>query len=237
MIEKRVKLEVEGQKLVGILCLPEGEGPFPGVVCYHGRGSSRAKYTSLCQKLAENGIIGFCFDFRGHGESEGEFTKLSLVDGEKDALVAFDFLKSLKMTDSARIGICGSSMGAYLAAIVSSKKDVFSLVLRAPAVYALEAQNISLSQVFTRGFLESGDLRRVESILAIRKFMGNLLIVRGEKDEQIPKRVVDAYFKNAQNAKEKKLYTIKDATHALTDLPWQEELKRIVCGWFKKTLQ
>lgn len=212
MVEKRVEFEVEGQRLAGTVCGPEGKGPFPAVLVLHGRASNRQNKIRLIRELAIKGIIGLAFDFRGCGESEGQFQNATVENRLKDAFTAFDFLLSRK-TDESKIGIFGSSLGAYLALLVSEKKNIKSLILRSPAGY----DDFSIS--------------------AIKKFKGSLLIIWGDQDEISPKEIQDTYFENAKDVKEKKFYIIKGANHVLSDPVWQKEFERLTCNWFKKTLK
>ena len=58
------------------LSMPDGEGPFPGVLMLHGFGSSRDEvggmYATEAAALAEAGIASLHIDFRGFGQSAGD---------------------------------------------------------------------------------------------------------------------------------------------------------------------
>ncbi|PKP55158.1 hypothetical protein CVT91_16415, partial [Candidatus Atribacteria bacterium HGW-Atribacteria-1] len=74
--EEYVTLEVNDQKLRGMVHFPSGRGPFPAVALFHGFGGQRMEphfiFVKLSRLLAKNKIITARFDFRGSGESEGE---------------------------------------------------------------------------------------------------------------------------------------------------------------------
>jgi alpha/beta superfamily hydrolase len=57
---------------------PDGMGPFPGVVvCHphplHGGDMSNNVISAICETLAKHSIAALRFNFRGVGNSEGEF--------------------------------------------------------------------------------------------------------------------------------------------------------------------
>lgn len=238
MIQGRVEFRVEGQKLVGTLCLPKGKGPFPAVLFFHGRGSSQKRYIDYARRLArEAGIVAFCFDFRGHGGSEGDLDKLLIKASLKDAQAGFDFLKRQRQVDSERLGISGTSWGGYLAAIIASQNSgVKSLILRAPAVYKAEWKGAPLSSFPVEELKKLVAVGDVDSFKAIRKFKGSLLVICQEYDEVVPRVVTDAYYKNATSARKRKLYMLKGATHRITDLRLIKEVQNLAIDWFRKTL-
>ena len=93
-MEKKVEFKVGYETLLGSLFVPSGKGPFPGVLFFHGRGSDRIRYVPMAKKLSEHGIMGLAFDFRGCGESDGEFKNQSHKMGVEDAVAGLEFLLS-----------------------------------------------------------------------------------------------------------------------------------------------
>ena len=237
MREKRVEFKAEGQKLVGTLCFPEGKGPFPGVVFYHGMVSDRKGYIPLCRKLAKIGIVGLCFDHRGCGESEGEFGQISLVDRLEDAKKALEILRREIKLDKTRLGILGSSAGGYLAALLAEGENIKSLVLRAPPIYDDEIFREPMGKVYESRFTGRGEYKKSRVINRISQYKGSLLIIQSENDEVIPKEVIQAYSNNAVSAREKKIHIIRGATHTLPrGSSYKKEFRRVALDWFRRTL-
>jgi len=103
-----------GVKLGGKVLLPVSacdEHPVPAVVVCHGFGSSHRSVESSARILAQKGIAGIIFDFRGHGTSDGA------VDGKmaEDVADAWNELKQVPGVDNTRMGIIGHSLGAMSA--------------------------------------------------------------------------------------------------------------------------
>lgn len=108
MTERLVRFPGPQGELQGVLSLPEGAGPFPGVVLAHGFASSKRVFRKAARMLAQEGLASLRFDFRGHGESEG------VLDGYvfEDVITAVRFLEERPEVESERIGLVGHSMGA-----------------------------------------------------------------------------------------------------------------------------
>ena len=67
----------EGQQIAGTVHIPDGPGPFPGVLLCHGFTGQRIEahfiFVKMSRALEQAGIASLRFDFRGSGESEGRF--------------------------------------------------------------------------------------------------------------------------------------------------------------------
>lgn len=132
-----VVFENEGQKIFGVIHKPITSKPVPGVVICHGfAGNKIGKYriyVSIAQQLAQAGIATLRLDFRGSGESEGEFSEMT-IDGEvSDTLKGLDYLRSLPEIDPNRVGLIGNSFGGAVATLAAQRdQQVRSLALLAP---------------------------------------------------------------------------------------------------------
>ncbi len=101
-------------------------------------GNKSKALADICRK--EN--WGFCcFDFRGNGDSEGNFTDYTLQDWLDDARSVATML-----TDGPPLTIIGSSLGGWLAWMLGQElRHVHQLLLLAPAFNMMgkRAQDIS----------------------------------------------------------------------------------------------
>jgi len=240
--EEEIEFEVKGDKLRGTLFTPVGRGPHPAVVFYHGRNSSRQSYLPIGAQLAENGITAFCFDFRGHGESEGDPEKIQIEDLWLDTTKAFDFLRKrsgVEYDDEGNYGLCGVSMGGDFAATLAGiwSQNVKSLVLRAPTAYTLETGTEPIDTL-GRILKLRRDWKAARVFNYVKHFQGELLIVASQNDEEIPQALIQDYLDHAMSAKEKEVYMIKGTGHNLGDVdsPARLEFKKVVVDWFKNTL-
>jgi dienelactone hydrolase len=111
--ERRVAIDGPAGTLGASLILPEGSGPFPGVVFLHGSGPQpRDASRWAAQALAEHGIASLIYDKRGVGESEGDFVGASLEDLARDGIAAAEYL--LKVPSVEAVGFAGHSQGGWV---------------------------------------------------------------------------------------------------------------------------
>lgn len=234
-MEKQVEFKVGKLTLRGSLLIPHGKGPFPGVVIYHGRGSSRKRYLEFGKRLAENGTLNLVFDFRGCGESDGVLEEGTQRMGIDDARAGIEFLLDQDI-DKNRVGIVGSSFGGFVGAVVVGEHKVKSAVFRAPAVYPDQTLDTYVDSIEDLNFSKEDWLNSI-AYKGIQKFKGSLLLVESEKDEVVKSWVVKAYFENAINASKKELFVQKCAPHSLSGTPkFKKEFEDKACEWFKNTL-
>lgn len=143
---KEVKFTNRGQdiELAGMLFLPEGDGPFPGVVIIHGAGSSQrdnAWYLTMTAYLRKSGIAVLIPDKRGCVSSSGDWHTASFPDLATDTLAAIAYLRENHGDRISRIGVLGGSQGGQVVPIAASQsKDVaFAINLVGSAVPFHEA--------------------------------------------------------------------------------------------------
>jgi dipeptidyl aminopeptidase/acylaminoacyl peptidase len=149
--------ETQGLNLAGLLFLPDGRGPFPGVVIIHGSGTSAREnrwYLSLVSALQENGIAVLLPDKRGSEKSEGDWRTSSYEYLAMDTLAAVDYyLKAQEKMNISHIGIIGMSQGGFYAPLVA---------LQSPAVdFLVSVVGSSLDSYQTLHYEETNTLRQM----------------------------------------------------------------------------
>jgi len=131
----------ENEKIFSIFHAPINSGnkttKVPAILMCHGfAGQKTGKYrlyVTIAEELAKNGIAVLRIDFRGCGDSEGDFINTSLMGEVSDALKGLEFLNDHPAVDSSRLGIFGRSLGGAIAVIAAKKfKSIKSLALWAP---------------------------------------------------------------------------------------------------------
>jgi acetyl esterase/lipase len=111
-----------GVELYGDMWVPEGKGPFPGILFFHGGGfvggkRSDSEIDRLIAYYADNGYAVFSADYRLLRDG-GIFP-----NNVKDGKCALAWLKKNGArygVDTGRIGVMGESAGAYMAAMVAA---------------------------------------------------------------------------------------------------------------------
>lgn len=230
----------QGQRIDGTLFLPNKRAEkYPGVIFFHGLTSSEKRYLEFAQLLAENDIAGLTINMRGHGSSEGDPDKLMFHDALVDAQAAYDFFAGLETIDATRVGLCGSSWGATLAAMTTQSREIKSLLLRAPALYTAEMMDMTFNQVMSDEgniFHAIKDGQHAPAINAISRFHGSLLVVTSGLDALLPTRLTDLYITQAVLAKKKERVVMEGVPHPLDGQKNREDFAKIMLEWFGKTL-
>ena len=124
--------------IAATLQLPDGAGPFPAVLMFHGLGSSRDEvgliFADSADALARHGIASLRIDFRGFGKSDGDTGAFTLDRQNEDSDIALKALMATAGIDATRIGVMGFSFGAGAAIELAGAKrdDIKSVVVWAP---------------------------------------------------------------------------------------------------------
>lgn len=202
---KSVETEIdsEGFALRGHLAgLPEGGERRPGLVVCHGfpagkrTETSDANYPQLADRLAaESGWTVLSFNFRGCGESEGDF---SLGGWLADIHAAVDHVRHL--VDG--VWLSGFSTGGALALCAAGEDETVrgAAALAAPADFEhwgtdpsqLMVRARQLGVIRTKGFpldeeAWARELREIRPLALIGKIPPRpVLLVHGAEDEQVP---------------------------------------------------
>jgi len=180
---------VSGQKV--------GGGKQPVILVIHGWTSSMSRYPDRLAPALEKGYVCVFFDMRGHGETGGDLSQYSRQDHFDDCLAAYDFMVKLPMVDLENIFVFGSSYGGYMASLLSEKRSVHNLILKAPAQYPDEGWDepkLSQEKDTVGGYrLQHHTPEDNMALKSVSKYQGKLLFIECENDEQVPKQVINDY--------------------------------------------
>ncbi|MEO6741750.1 MAG: acetylxylan esterase [Chthoniobacteraceae bacterium] len=150
--------------VTGLLFLPLGKGPFPGVIvpCGHsGGGKAEEKYQRACIALAKQGMVAFCYDPLGQGERHqvmlptgktsppnhtvlgvscipigSNFAQFRIWDGMR----ALDYLASRPEVDAKRLGCTGNSGGGTLTSYLMALDE--RIIAAAPSCYLTSMRSL-----------------------------------------------------------------------------------------------
>lgn len=263
MQEIGISFENEGLALHGMLHLPDSRPTYPCVIFLHGYTGNRIEDHRLFVKAArdfcEHGMACLRFDFRGSGESQGDFADVTL-DGEiTDAFAAISFLRDYDEIDQTGIGLVGLSLGGSVAACVSAANTVSSVALWAPSVFvdllverggeivrdpyawlpenfkdAVKNQGKVDIGGFMRGKAYFESLKKVDPLREIVKYEGPVLIVHGSEDNVVSPINSELIYDTVKG--QRRLIMIDDADHAFSSVHWERQLIEETRIWFEQTL-
>lgn len=105
--------------------------PAPTVIICHGYRVSRAHLRSVAALEYARGYNVLCFDFRGHGESDGTMTSGGLAE-VRDLHAAIELAAEQPETAPGQIILHGFSMGAAVALMVLPHPQVAAVIADSP---------------------------------------------------------------------------------------------------------
>lgn len=260
MAQRITFLSQDKTKLAGTLQTAPGRSI---VVLAHGITVDKEEdgyFTQVARRLAESNIASFRFDFRAHGESEGQQENMALR-GELGDLVAA--IKLVEKKGFKNIGILAASFGGSIVALyLKSKKHRENLVC-----ICLWSPILNYETTFLKPSLPwmKNQVKRIEKKLS-RKGYGNLygettfrlgkklwqemknnkpyqnlqglniptLFIHGDKDNYVPYQDSIKYSKLP--AGDSQLITIKGADHGFEKPKEFREVLQATISFFKKHL-
>lgn len=190
--EEEVSYEnkVQNVTLAATLTLPQGKGPFPGVLLITGSGPQDRNESLLGHKpflvlsdyLTRKEIAVLRADDRGTGKSTGNFATATTADFATDAEAGIAYLKTRSEIDPHRIGLIGHSEGGIIAPMVAARNpDVAFIVMMAgsgvPGDQILPAQLQAIE--------EAGGKSHEEAAKDAAHEREVLTLVETEKDEAV----------------------------------------------------
>lgn len=233
----KVKIPIANDiQLSAMILRREGfTGKRPVILAIHGWTSEMARYPERIAPLIKMGWTGLLFDMRGHGETGGELKQLSAKDHHQDCLSAYDYIKSIEDADTENITVFGSSYGGYQACLLVAKRPVKNLILKAPAQYddvlfgvPDKQRSPETMQYRSRHHNPQDNM----TLKAINNFKGNILFIECEKDEQVPKQVINDYRDAITVNYDYEL--LIDADHACHAPGSNQAMINVMTKWFRK---
>lgn len=227
VLAEEVTFQANGRALRGRVFLPD-HPPEKYLLFVHGLRSNRSGYIERADVASRHlGAAALAFDLGGHGESEGQLADLAPADHLSELAAAFDFLLAAippHTPAGPKVGVCGSSYGGYLSALLPSVREVWRILLRAPALYPDTLFDVPLGQPRSSVATHSNMVSSSAS-----QFRGRMLIVESEKDTVIPHDVIRQYLEEFERSQHD---TIAGAAHALERTEHKEKFIELILRWF-----
>lgn len=228
---------VDGERIGSTLLVPASAHPdAPGILFVHGWGGSQGQYLDRARAVAALGCICLTFDLRGHEKTASQYEAVTRAHNLRDVLAAYDTLVQTPGVDRERVGLAGSSYGAYLGAIATTQRPVRWLSLRAPALYKDDGwhqpkRELHRDPEFAAFRRRAHDPEDNRALKACAQFKGDALVVESSDDAIVPRAVVASYLAALVQAHSITHRVIEGADHGLSREPWKFAYSEVLIRW------
>lgn len=249
MAQKTIKIKMDPKQMLRGTLFQEGtpKAANPAVLFVHGWKSDEKGYFKPAEAVERLGYTCLTINLRGHGTSDGDMEQLTLSDHLDDVTASYDFLADKTGVDANPIHVVGSSYGGYLAALLTSRRILASLVMRAPALYKdgdfdstkgqREASHSPWAGPPASGPSPVREWRYNRALRPIADFPGKILLIESQNDRIIPHSVIELYIRAAGSSNRRDMLTyvvLEGAGHTLTEPRWDQRFIDLLVDWFAK---
>jgi len=202
----------EGLSIEALSFRPAGDGRFPGVLLIPGYQRTALDLISLGTGLARAGFAAVAVSQPSFGKSQGKadyvgpLTLKVLTDG-------FRKFKKESYVDADRMGIYGYSRGGMAASLLAVRLDDVRAAVFGAGIYDFQKAHDEVKIAGIRENMEKetgmteAAVKERSSILQMERLKCPVLILHGEKDENVP--VSQAYMLRDRLTALKKDFEIK----------------------------
>lgn len=226
------------------------DNPRGTIIICHGYSGNKDPDLIFAPFLHNASYNLFLFDFRGHGESAGDYTSLGYFEVQ-DLRGALSYLKSRADVDKNRIGVMGVSMGAAVAVLTAAKTEEIKAVVEDSGFATLRAaiastlKGFGFPKIFVPlfsslayravGWYLKFDPREGEPIRFVKKISPRpLFIIHGEADSLVEIKNAHQLYKEA--GKPKEIWTVPGIEHSQVYAFHKEEYERRTLEFWKRWL-
>lgn len=234
-----------------------------GVILAHGMTvdkESEVIFVRAEKMLNEAGFSTLRFDFRAHGDSQGDSVKDFTISGELmdlEAVVGYLRNQGIKY-----IGLAGTSFGGGIAALYAGKhsKQIKAVFLANPCLdfekcflnpttpWAREHFQNVFKRLDTDGHIKIGshqlkvgrqlfdEMKFFYPCKDLRNYKGPLFMVHGDQDTKVDCQDAVNCFKSLPN-KQKELKVLKGAEHGFRHEPFETNVVEMIVDFFSKSLE
>jgi len=235
-----------GELLSARLDLPEGEQPLAYALFAHCFACTKNMdvVVHISRALTSNRIALLRFDFTGHGESEGDFSKTTFTSQVSDLMSAASFLEKNYLAPKLLIG--HSLGGTAMLATASKIPSTMAVVTISAPYHPNQLRELfcdSISQISQDGeatiSIRNRDFTIRQSLLddldaqkpkeALERLSAALLVMHSPHDEVVGIENASQIFRTAHHPKS--LIFLDHADHLLSDVRDARYVGEVIAAW------
>ena len=235
------------KKIYGMAYIPERNGTYPLVIFSHELGNNHEAGIRYAERLAENGIAAYTFDFGGgsvagnDNKSSGSNSEMSVMKEADDLELVLNTAKGWEFVDTEKIYLLGGSQGGLVTIVAGSRNQemIAGMMLMYPALSIKEDHGItqynSVEDVpddvpLFGGWMHVGknyvtDIWETDFYELLENYEGKILLLHGDKDGTVP---VSYSERAAGIIKDCEFHVIKDGGHEFYGQPFEDAMTYIL---------
>ncbi|ADL12851.1 alpha/beta hydrolase [Acetohalobium arabaticum] len=257
-MEKPILFGESKSEMLGILHTPEckTDYPKPAVIFCHGFQGNKIGphriFVKMARKLAANGITVFRFDYRGSGDSSGDFIDTTISGQIEDTLTAIDYVRQLDRVNESQLGLLGLSLGGAVAALATARTDKIKALVLWSAVadiqkvfLAQRPENYDEEKVNKQGYIDLDGYRlgsrfiaeigEIDPLAEVEGDNNSVFLVHGSEDEVVPIENTDKYY-NTFSSEVCKKHIVVGSDHTYSKHEWESEVLDKTEEWLIENL-
>lgn len=234
------------RKIYGMAYIPDGDGTYPLVIFAHELGNNHEAGIRYAERLAENGIAGYTFDFGGgsvagtDNKSSGSNSEMSVMTEADDLELVLNTAKGWEFVDE-KIFLLGGSQGGLVTIVAGSRNQetIAGMMLMYPALSIKEDHGItqynSIKDVpdyvpLFGGWMHVGknyvtDIWDTDFYELLENYDGKILLLHGDKDGTVP---VSYSERATEIIKDCEFHVIEDGGHEFYGQPFEDAMTYIL---------
>jgi uncharacterized protein len=201
------------------------QGELGKVVLYlHGNGLNVGANVEHANRFHRLGLSVFLIDYRGYGQSQGDFPTESQV--YEDAQLAWDYLVKKRGINPNQIYIYGHSLGGAIAIDLAVRHPEAAGLIVEGSFTSARAMVDFQAGVYRMFPIDLLLIQRFDSIAKVDRLQMPVLFIHGTADTIVPVEMSKKLFDSAPEPKQ--LYIVPDAGHNnLAEFAGAEYLQRV----------
>ncbi|MDN4526067.1 alpha/beta hydrolase family protein [Fictibacillus fluitans] len=232
------------------------QAKLPIVIICHGFTSNRIGvdrlFVKTAQQLTSSQFAVLRFDYAGCGESEGSYGENTFQDLISQTQAAIDYATKLPCIDSREIILLGHSLGGAVAvhtatinprvkdlilwaSVGNPYEDIVNIVGKNECKCLPEKGYVDhLGYSLKADFLQS--LQAYHPIKELSRFTGDVLLLHGTEDKDIPSRYCSHFSDSARTRSrgDTQLQLIKGANHTFSSIHHFNDLLAQTLNWLNR---
>ncbi len=235
------------KKIYGMAYIPEGDGTYPLVIFSHELGNNHEAGIRYAERLAENGIAAYTFDFGGgsvagtDNKSSGSNSEMSVMSEADDLELVLNVAKEWDFVDPEKVFLLGGSQGGLVTIVAGARNQekIAGMMLMYPALSIKEDHGItqysSVEDVpddvpLFGGWMHVGknyvtDIWETDFYELLENYEGKILLLHGDKDGTVS---VSYSERAAGIIKDCEFHVIKDGGHEFYGQPFEDAMTYIL---------